>query len=415
MAKTVDYETLALKLGVLFKPSAPIDKEDLFCGRSAQVRLVVDAINQIGQHAVIFGERGVGKTSLSQILQVKLKATNEVPVIAPRVTCDSLDNFTTIWRKVFAEASGQEGPHYNPLSDADDEDADDEMELTPNEVRKFLEAKSRDGLIYVILDEFDKMPENGDVRQLTADTIKLLSDRAVHATLIVVGVSDSVTGLIHDHRSIERCLTQVPMPRMMPAELEEIVNKGLAKVGMSIEDSALAEITGLSKGLPHYTHLLALHAGRAALDQRMMKVSEAHVKKAVGTAVGQSVESIRREYDKATYTTKKQALYTQVLLACAMAECDEFGRFQPADLRGPLLTIMKEEFSIDRFLKHLHAFCNLARGPVLEKLGSEYRWKFRFTNPLMQPYVLMKALHSGTITEKDCRLDERPKDHLFRV
>ena len=75
MAKTVDYETLALKLGVLFKPSAPIDKEDLFCGRSAQVRLVVDAINQIGQHAVIFGERGVGKTSVSQILQVKLKAT----------------------------------------------------------------------------------------------------------------------------------------------------------------------------------------------------------------------------------------------------------------------------------------------------------------------------------------------------
>lgn len=139
------------------------------------------------------------------------------------------------------------------------------------------------------------------------------------------------------------------------------------------------------------------------------------VKKAVRIAVEQSHESIRVEYDKAIFSTKKRSLHAQVLLACAMAQYDDFGRFQPGSLCDPLRLITKDEFTTDRFSKHLHAFCEPARGQILEKFGAEYRWKFRFTNPSMQPYVLMKGLREGVVTEKDCRLDEKPKDHLFKI
>jgi Cdc6-like AAA superfamily ATPase len=408
----LDYEARALLLGKIFIPSAPIDREELFFGRLTQIRLVVDAINQTGRHAILFGERGVGKTSLGQILRAKLTVTNETPIISPLVTCDSSDDYSSIWRKVFAEVESKQFPDYDDATIEDDEGEFDQHQLSPQDVRRFLERQSHNGLTYVILDEFDKISDV-DVRRLTADTIKLLSDRAVHATVVLIGVSDDVTGLISDHRSIERCLTQVPMPRMPVNELEQIVTRGLAKVEMSIDPDGLNEISGLSKGLPHYTHLLALHAARQALDQRTLTVSADHVKRAVKVAVDQSHESIRTEYDKATYTTKKKSLHAKVLLACAMAQHDDFGRFQPGSLIDGLRLITGQEFRTDRFGKHLHAFCTPERGPILEKFGSEYKWKFRFTNPSMQPYVMMKGLRDRLISEKDCRLDEKPKDQLF--
>ena len=55
---------LGIKVGDVFRPSAPVDEKALFAGREEQVRRVIDAIFQRGQHVMIYGERGVGKTSL---------------------------------------------------------------------------------------------------------------------------------------------------------------------------------------------------------------------------------------------------------------------------------------------------------------------------------------------------------------
>jgi hypothetical protein len=35
------------------------------------------------------------------------------------------------------------------------------------------------------------------------------------------------------------------------------------------------------------------------------------------------------------------------------------------------------------------------RGPILEKLGSPKRYRYRFTNPLMKPFVLLNAYAAG--------------------
>ena len=56
-----------LRLGEVFTPSAPIDRLRLFAGRDQQRLAVLDAILQRGRHAVLFGERGVGKTSCANI------------------------------------------------------------------------------------------------------------------------------------------------------------------------------------------------------------------------------------------------------------------------------------------------------------------------------------------------------------
>ena len=52
----------------VFTPTAPIDDGTLFAGRQEQVQKVFKAMAQKGQHAVLFGERGVGKTSLAKTI-----------------------------------------------------------------------------------------------------------------------------------------------------------------------------------------------------------------------------------------------------------------------------------------------------------------------------------------------------------
>ena len=39
------------------------------------------------------------------------------------------------------------------------------------------------------------------------------------------------------------------------------------------------------------------------------------------------------------------------------------------------------------------------RGPILSKKGQPRRYRYRFANPLMQPYVTMRGLASGLITQ----------------
>jgi len=67
-----DWNFLRAASQNLFKPRTPIEDDKLFQGRLKQVSDVLDVIYEDGGHAVIFGERGVGKTSLTNILEKKV-------------------------------------------------------------------------------------------------------------------------------------------------------------------------------------------------------------------------------------------------------------------------------------------------------------------------------------------------------
>ncbi len=88
MADSENFPQLALEVGRVFSPAAPIDERALFAGRRRQLRAVIDAISQRGQHAIIYGERGVGKTSLGNVLSEFLTGAQRL-VLAPRINCDS--------------------------------------------------------------------------------------------------------------------------------------------------------------------------------------------------------------------------------------------------------------------------------------------------------------------------------------
>src|SRR3546814_19564064 len=80
-----------------FSPSAPITSNEFFSGRYDQLNRAVEAINQRGQHFVVFGERGVGKTSFANIVCTQLQN-----VVSSKVTCNREDDFKQLWRRAFS-------------------------------------------------------------------------------------------------------------------------------------------------------------------------------------------------------------------------------------------------------------------------------------------------------------------------
>jgi len=369
----------------LFSPGAPIDENELFAGRSDQINRLIEAVLQRGQHAIVFGERGVGKTSLARTFSVRLiRPTKSLSSVV--VNCDPSDTYTSIWRKVFLDVSdGGRG-----VVDGF------QTEIAPDDVRRVLAGFDLTTTPVIVLDEFDKL-EDQRAKGLIANTIKTLSDYSVPATLILVGVANSVGDLISEHQSIARALVQVRMPRMNPAELQEIIDKRLSKLGMTITRPAVAQITALSRGLPHYTHLLGQYAARRAIDSRTLVVDVPHVDEAEKDCLDRVDQSIREQYHRATHSPRGGNIYREVILGCALAEADDLGFFPAKAVEEPLSIIMKKPYDVAMFGLHLKKLCETDRAELLEQTGSPRRFRYRFAEPLMQPYVILRGLSDGLI------------------
>lgn len=402
-----EWFNLSLEAGKIFSPAAPIDRETLFAGRIEQMRKLVDVINQRGQHAIVFGERGVGKTSLAHILRTKIGVKSQNPsigLLSPIINCDSSDSYSSLWMKVFSNIElqyqikqlGFNSSSENlsiPLS----EEFKEKGEITPDDVRKAMALLSVNNIVMVIIDEFDRVNDR-QTKTLFADTIKTLSDQSIAATLVIVGVADSVDELIEEHYSIERNLVQIKIPRMSKDELHEILNKGLSLLDMTIEQKAENHIVLLSQGLPHYTHLLGLHSARKAFDSSRKAIVFGDIEQAISKAILEAQQSIKSAYHKATMSTRKGNIYAQVLLACSLTKTDDLGYFAAADVREPLSKIMRKPYDIPSFSRHLYDFCEEIRGPILNRMGKKHRYKFRFINPIMQPYITMQGFANNLIS-----------------
>jgi Cdc6-like AAA superfamily ATPase len=389
----------------VFTPAAPVSNVDLFAGRIEQLSEVLNVTDQAGTHGVLYGERGVGKTSLASTMVNILIARGQLAV---RASCDSADDYRTVWRKALDNIKWMEHRQATGFGSALKEAVQSAAQLLPKDagpgdILNVLESLSPLGPPVIFLDEFERI-QDVRVRSLFADTIKMLSDHAVDATIVLVGVADTVDELVNEHASVERALVQIQMPRMSRDELEVIVHQGLTAVGMDIETDGLVRLTSLSQGLPHYTHLIAQQAAVAAVRHQRVTVTREDVDTAVGRAIERAQRSIINAYHTAVASPQRTTLYAQVLLATALAQGDELGFFAPADVRAPLSAIMHRGYEIPSFVRHLHALSDDERGAVLQKRGQKNAWRYRFSNPLLQPYVVMHGLKEELLDSETLEL-----------
>ncbi len=233
-------------------------------------------------------------------------------------------------------------------------------DVTPDDVRReFTALFGPSDVPVVVIDEFNKVI-SAETKVLVANTLKSLSDFGVNVTVIIVGVADNVSELVEGHTSLPRCIEQVPMRRMDETERREVLDKRIPRLGLTMEEGAIARVVQLSRGLPSYVHALGLYCVEAAVRNRSLTIVERDVDFALERTIEKSSESIQDDYAEATQSNRKDSLHREVLLACALAETDDRGYFTPLSVCRPLTRILKRGkrmvpiFYIPRAFKEVH-------------------------------------------------------------
>jgi AAA domain len=265
-------QTISL-LGTIFTPGAPIDRPDLFSGRRELLKTIRETFSTTGQNLVIYGHRGLGKTSLVLVAfhQQSLK----------RHTCSKDSTFRSIFLDILTELKAQCSTVERSAKEGDaielgvkevarlstkDERSEKEsvvakQTLDPNFVAKKL-GHFQQELKAIIIDEFQEVRDSEDQRAVI-DTAKILSDQGVRIPIVIIGhaASDSELFAVPAyHEYVGRYFNAIEVKEMPDSELADIIARREKMFGARFTPHAREAIIRIAAGYPTVVHRLALDA-----------------------------------------------------------------------------------------------------------------------------------------------------------
>ncbi|MDI5979611.1 nSTAND1 domain-containing NTPase [Amycolatopsis magusensis] len=324
----------------VFTPHQPISTKDLLFGRQQEVQALVQTLNTPGQHVLLYGERGVGKSSLANVVGHIVNVAMGRRIFVKR--CDAMDSFETIVKGPLAAVgadlslvevsdttsiAAKSGLASTGLSLAR-ERARDIMstyralgEVSPSSVAEAICGVEG----FLVIDEADAIVNLSDRKKL-AELIKQLSDSGSAFKIMVVGIAGTGNELTAEHPSIERCLRDTKLGRMADAELVEIIQSGAKALKIDFAPAVVGSIVGLSEGYPHFTHLISLKCVEEAIGKGRKRVDEGHLAIALNEAVKDAEGALRKSYSDSVRSTSE--MYKSIVMAAASLRMAEFGTAQ---------------------------------------------------------------------------------------
>lgn len=274
-----------IRLRAAFTPAQPVTDQRLFAGRRGILTTLIRSIEDERLHVILYGERGIGKTSL---LHVLAQAARDARYVVAYVSCGASSSFDETFRTVAADIPLMFHRDYGPTSpEAEHGDTFakllDEAPVTARQASDLC-AKVTDTRVLVVLDEFDRC-ESADFRRDIAEFLKNLSDRSVRVQLVIAGVAANLGELIQNRTIINRNIFAVEAPKMLVEEIRDLVAKGERASGLAFDDKARQAIVEIANGLPYSASLLAHHAGLAALSAGRDVVRDEDVLEGLGHAI----------------------------------------------------------------------------------------------------------------------------------
>ena len=388
----LDAEDAIVKSGVrdIFTPHQPISDVDLLLGRQKEVKKLVQTLNTPGQHVLLYGERGVGKSSLANIVTTILRLLIQREIYVKR--CDRADTFESILRGPLVSVGGD-----LTLTSASEETTGNAAvdlkiasggagktytgnyavsnSISPSTVAELI----HDVVGLLVIDEVDAIADPNERRKL-AELIKLLSDAGSSFKVLIVGIAETGSELTAAHPSVQRCLKETKLGRMSVTELKQVVIKGSEKAGLNFTPKVIAAIASLSAGYPHFTHLIALKCAEMAVAEERTDIREVHLNDALELAVEDAEGTLKQDYDRATRSTGTE-MYRNIVIAAASMKSEEF---TSATLREEIHSLTGEPISqgsLNNFLKRLLSDDGAS---ILRRVS---KGMYRFSDPRMASFA----------------------------
>jgi hypothetical protein len=235
----------------IFTPHAPVRLQELLFGRTSALREIISQVNTPGAYPILFGDRGVGKTSIASIVKLLVEHSKEgsKDVFIEMKRCSSKETLVTIFDKVLKrcgvdidliessqtqESSGGAGVNI-PFVKADiggkrthaEKFGPSKGNITPSKISELIGNKFEFG--FLIIDETDAI-EDENVKYALAEVVKLLSDSHSSFKIMLVGVAELASSLTAGHPSIGRCAVETKLDRMKDFEIRQIVTIGASRL-----------------------------------------------------------------------------------------------------------------------------------------------------------------------------------------
>lgn len=326
-------EKARIRLRDAFTPSQPVSNIRMFAGRTDVLKSLIRSIEDQRMHLVLYGDRGMGKTSMMHILA---QLAREAKYVVCYASCGEDSDFSDIFRTIAADIPLLYHSGYAPTDAAIEQGKTLADLLPPGPVSASqlseLFGKLSSTRVLIILDEFDRSPP-GAFRRGIAELIKNLSDRSVRVQLAIAGVAGNLAELIEHIPSIRRNIYGLQVPNMKPDEVEELIHIGEGASGLTFEEDALQFLVSISYGSPYIASLLAQHAGLNAVDRGALDVTHADV----AMAVRASVEEIRHRVSERSVDQVETARadgHLEMLALLARISLTSGGRLDLARMEG---------------------------------------------------------------------------------
>lgn len=366
--------------------SQPVIARERFAGRHDALAQLIAAIEQQRVHVVVYGERGIGKTSL---VHVFADTAREARYLVIYGSCGTEARFDTMFRAFASKIPMLY--HRDVLPTAIDNEAGvtfDSLlpggEFGPREVSDLF-ADVVGTRVVLILDEYDRVLDPG-FRRDVAELIKNLSDRAARVQLVLTGVAQNLDELVGYAPSIRRNIVGLPMRPLTAGEVKAILALGESAAGLRFSPEAVDMIATMAGGSPYLVRLLGHRAGIAALDEHEAVVDAGHGRIAVERVLTDWNASLPRRIQAILARDDARAQWP-LLVAAARAGSSADGWFSVDDVYTEVAANIPPA-SIERDLRHFaHAH------ELLEvQEGAETRFRFRY--PGVSSLLLMSAAMS---------------------
>ncbi|MBU3096082.1 ATP-binding protein [Acinetobacter baumannii] len=272
--KTPDRRTFITELKEIVTPAHPVLYAKHLKGRDIQLKKIEQALYAVGRNIFIYGERGVGKSSLAATAanewmknQADADPNTYIDIACSRDTTifGMIGNVarqatykSRLLKKTVKKSLNINLKWISYKRDSENQELDFSKDLLDLndciELLKEIQSLYLFPLI-VVVDEVDQIKDPVEIERL-ANLLKQLGDKRVDVKFIFTGIAKTLDEILGSHRSAIRQLETIELEKLSWDARWNIAVEALEHFGVSIDHEICIRIAMICDGYPYYVHLI---------------------------------------------------------------------------------------------------------------------------------------------------------------
>ena len=414
------FDDVKLKavLAANLTPSDFIKTRERLFGRDRALIAIDRALSSPGRQIFIYGDRGVGKSSLALTAAYLGTHASLVPV---HVNCSTTNGFSAVIQAIGNSATSSVsrmqktgtksalslnilgvGGSLSPSTSTVTAIPSPQGLNEALDIVKYLDEISNGAVRVVVIDEMERLKSLED-KEKFAEFIKTVSTVSQNIRFIFCGIARDLSELLGAHPSAGRILETIELTRIPHDSMWQIIETPAAALGVHVDRDRLIRISQISDGFPHYVHLVGESLFWSMFDdtETVARVEDRHYRIAIREALGRTEAVLREQYDQATKKTKNTEDYEEALWALADKKSD---RRQLTDIyeysycKIMMRRMGRNRIKKEQFNQRLLSLRKSSHGEIVHGYGSGW---FGFRENIMRGYVRLDAENKDVALGRD--------------